>query len=101
MEYDEQAAINYIRARFDADASQRIDDDEILNVIDIIWDYYDEHGLLDIDVDDSDDDVVEVDQLLAYVKKMIAKDKKSPLTPADVETIVNAEIEYEDSLDEI
>ena len=73
-------------------------EDEILNVLDAIMDYYDEHGLNDISADMDDEDGLDMDDLLKYVKKMIAKDKKSPLTPEDVEIIVTAEVEYEDSL---
>lgn len=98
MEFDEQAAIDFIRTKLPADSRQQFDDDEILNVIDIIWDYYEENGYLDIEVVD-DDDVLNTDDLLAYVKKVIAKDSNSPLTVKDVETIVEAELEYEDSLD--
>ena len=57
MEYDEQKAIQYIRDHSEGHAN--FDDDQLLNVIDMIFDYYDEHGLLDIDVDadgNSDDD---------------------------------------------
>lgn len=94
MEYSEEDAIKHIKSKFEKD----IDSDEILNVLDAMMDFYDENGYNDISIDIDDEDA-DTEELLKYVKKMIAKDKQSPLTPEDVETIVMAEIEYEDSLD--
>lgn len=100
MDYNEQEAIKYIRSKMTADALTGVDDDEILNVIDIIWDYYEDKGLLDIDLsDDDDDDVIDLDELVAYVTKMVTKDKKCPLRLENVRALVEAEIEFEDMLD--
>ncbi len=98
MEFDEQKAIDYIRQQLPANSAEEFDDDEILNVIDIMYDYYEENGMCDINADDSDEAELDVDDLMDYVKKVIAKDKNSPLKISDVETIVNAELDYEDSL---
>lgn len=92
MEFNEEEAIKYIIDALGADAG-KIDEDEILNVIDIIWDYYDDNGLLDIDC--GDDDEVNVDDLITYVKKVTAKDKHCPFSPEETERIVRAELEYE------
>lgn len=97
-DYDEQAAIDFIRTKLPANSREEYDDDEILNVIDIIWDYYEENGFLDLDLDDDGPDELSEDDLLAYVKKLIAKDPESPLSVHDVEMIVKAELDYEDSI---
>lgn len=98
MEYDEQKAIDFIRTRLPQTVDSSIDDDEILNIIDMIFDYYDENGFCDLDLDDDDDAELDVDDLMAYVKKMVAKDQDSPFSVEEVEAIVNAELDYEDSL---
>lgn len=95
IEFDEQKAIDFIAARLPQSASK--DGDEILNIIDIIFDYYDENGLCDIDVDD-DDAELDIDDLMAYVKKMAAKDRDCPFSVQEIEAIVNAELDFEDSL---
>lgn len=101
MEFDEQAAIDYIRSHMPAASLDKVDDDEILNLIDIVWDYYDEHGLLDVNLDDDDDDdAVDIGDMVKYVSKVIAKDKNSPITPDLVEDMVKLEIEYEDSIED-
>lgn len=97
-EFDEKEAIKTMRCALASESSARYDDDELLNVIDIIWDWYDDNGLLDID-SEADDDEVNVAVLVAHVRKMLAKDKLSPIAPDDIEPLVVAELQYEQSLD--
>lgn len=89
-----------MRAALSADASANIPDDELLNILDIIWDWYDENGMLDIDAADDDDvdEEAEIAELVKYVKKVLAKDKETPVKPDDVEALVRAEQAYELSL---
>lgn len=96
-EFDEKEAIRAMREALSPEASQRCSDDELLNIIDIIWDWYDDQGLLDIDAE-ADDDDVNVEALNSHVRKMLAKDKMSPIRPDEVEPIVAAELQYEQSL---
>lgn len=74
-------------------------DDDILNIIDAIWDCYEENGLLEIDADDEDDTMPE-DEINTYVVRMMRKDKGCKVEPADIDAIVRAELEYELSLEE-
>ena len=97
-EFDEKEAVKAMRQALSPEASERCSDDELLNVIDIIWDWYEESGLLDID-SEADDEDVNVDALNAHVRKMLAKDKLSPIRPDEVEPIVAAELRYEQPLD--
>lgn len=98
-EFDEKEAIKAMRSALLAESSALYDDDELLNVIDIIWDWYDDQGLLDIDAE-ADDEEVNTDALIKHVGKMIAKDSDSPVKREDVEPLVVAELRYEQSLDE-
>jgi hypothetical protein len=100
MEFDEIKAIEFIRANAAGVDANRYDDDQLLNVIDIIWDYYEDHGLLDISLDnDDDDDNIDTEQLVKHVSKMLAKDKGATIAREDVEPIVLAELEYENTLE--
>ena len=94
MDFDESKAIKYIKSHFPEGAPD-YDEDEILNVIDIIFDYYEDNGMLDIDFDDEED---ETEGLIAHVAKMLSKDPYSTILPEHVSAIVTAEIEYENSL---
>lgn len=98
-EFDEKEAIHSLRAVLSDESSKLYDDDELLNVIDIIWDWYDDQGLLDIDTE-ADDEDINTDALIKHVSKMLAKDSDSPIRREDVEPLVMAELRYEQSLEE-
>lgn len=98
MDYDETKAIKYIRTKLSPESNSEYDDDEILNVIDMIWDYYEDNGFCSMDFENGPDEL-DTEDLLKYVKKIIAKDSMSPLKFDDVDIIVNAELEFEDMLD--
>lgn len=101
MEYDENIAIKQIRKVLSDKSNAIYDDDEILNVIDMIWDFYDENGMLDIDLEDGEDDSEAIySELCDYVVRMLKKDKDAKVLPEDVPAIVKAEIDYELSLEE-
>ena len=99
--FDEDSAIKVIRESLPDTKSASYTDDQILNVIDMIWDFYEENGLLEIDDDEEIEETALFDDLLRYVTKMLQKDKQSGIAPEDVETIVRAEIDYENSLDSL
>lgn len=101
-EFDENEAIDAMRQSLPMDVSDNYDDDELLNLIDIIWDYYEQNGLLNIDIPDDDDGDDDPEALVAeivdYAVRMIRKDKKAKLQAEHIEPLVKAEICYEDSL---
>ncbi|MCC8070730.1 MAG: hypothetical protein LIO90_02865 [Bacteroidales bacterium] len=99
-DFDENKAIAHIRSKIGPEVSKRYSDDDLLNVIDIIWDFYEENGLLEIDADEDIDETALLDDLIIYAKRMLKKDKGSKILPEDVAPIINAEIDYEQSLEE-
>lgn len=99
MQYDESEAIKFIRNYMPADISERYSDDEILNILDMIWDYYEDNGYLDIPAgDDADDASPDLEKLTGYIGKMLAKDKLAVVDTADVHYIVEGELAYEKSI---
>lgn len=102
MEYNEKQAIDFILSKLPEERAKIYTEDEILNVIDIIWDFYEETGLLDPATamleDDDEAEAKEEEMLVAHVRKMLAKDKGSNIDPADIDAIIKAEIEYENSI---
>ena len=58
--FDENKAVEYINNALIESGKSAYPEDEILNVIDMIWDYYEENGLLEIDANfeaDEDEDI--------------------------------------------
>lgn len=100
MEFDENKAIAHIREQLGEERSSVYSDDDLLNVIDIIWDFYEENGLLEIDPDEELDEEDVLDDLRTYTKRMLSKDKGSIIKVEDVNDIIDAEIDYENTLEE-
>lgn len=102
-EFDEKECIDRMRAALPPRAAEAAvyDDDELLNVLDMVWDFYESRGMLD--PDDYTDDEPEGEELLAdicaYVTKMLRNDKAAKVTPSDVEPLIRAELDYEAELD--
>ncbi|MCH5247202.1 MAG: hypothetical protein J1E99_03495 [Muribaculaceae bacterium] len=94
MEFDESKAVDFINERLNG---KKYPADELLNVIDMIWDYYESNGMLEIDAEDDYEEDIE-EQLVDYVKNQLARDKEANVDVADVPAIVRAELDYEDSL---
>lgn len=99
FKFDEDNALKFIRNDIPLEVSQKYSDDEILYVIDTIWDYYEQKGFLSLNLDETEDEVMDVDDLTKYVKKEIRNDKELLMDPKDVELIVKAELNYEESLE--
>lgn len=99
MEFDEELAIKFIRNFASGNKLAEYDDDEILNVIDIIWDYYEDNGMLEIS-EEIDDDDVKPDILIDYVKSILRKDKSATIKDEHVADIVKGELAYENTLEQ-
>ena len=69
----------------------------MLNLVDIIWDYYEINGLLEIDLDE-DETEVSVTDIVDYANRMIRKDKGANIAPEDIPLLVEADLDYENSL---
>ena len=99
MKFDEDDAVNFIRETLPESVSDKYSDDEILYVIDTIWDWYEKNGYLSLDTEVTDDGLLDVEQLVAYVRKEIRNDKEIMMDPDDVGLIVKGELQYEESID--
>ena len=99
MKFDEDDAVNFIRETLPESVSDKYSDDEILYVIDTIWDWYEKNGYLSLDTEVTDDGLLDEEQLVAYVRKEIRNDKEIMMDPDDVGLIGKGELQYEESID--
>lgn len=99
MKFDEDDAVKFIRGTLPKSVNERYSDDEILYVIDTIWDWYEKNGYLSLDAEVTDDELLDEDKLVAYVKKEIKNDDEIMMDPEDVGLIVKGELQYEESID--
>lgn len=95
MEYNESDAIRYIQNQL----SQNIKEDDILNIIDLIWDYYESKGLLEISLEDEDDIEEDIELIINYVKNNNTKKVSFKEDDNLIKQVIYAEIEYEKTLD--
>ncbi|MDE6717995.1 MAG: hypothetical protein K2J70_07375, partial [Muribaculaceae bacterium] len=100
LNYDEQQAVNFIRQLLPADKQAAYTDDEILYVIDIMYDWYEKNGYLDLSMAVTDEEEADISKLTDYVRKEIARDGEVEMDPDDIDLIVKGELEYEESLED-
>lgn len=98
--YDEDEAVDFIRDFLPNEIKNKYTDNDILMVIDIIWDYYESKGLTTLpSEDEEDEEEVDIDALTAYVTKEIKKDDEMIMDTADIKFIIQGELAYEKTLD--
>lgn len=91
--YDENEAIGFIRSRANV---EQLSNDDLLDIIDVIFDYYDENGDLDLDFDDETDDSDDDEAaIISYVTEEL---KDSDIASSQIAEVVRAELAYEQSL---
>lgn len=98
--FDEDMAVKFIRSSIPAEVSEKYDDDDILCIIDIIWDYYEKKGFLSLNADITEEEQLDEDDLVKYVKSEVKKDGQLIMDMKDIDLIVKSELEYEESLED-
>ena len=93
--YDEDEAVKFILNYIPAEAKVRIDDDKIQYVLDVVYDYYDENGL--IDEDSTEEASIDEEEMFKFILKCSKKDKME-LSEDDIQLVLDGEFEYGKSL---
>lgn len=98
--YDEDMAVSFIRSFLPDEIKDKYADDDILLVIDTIWDYYEAKGLTTLPAnDEEDEEQVDIDDMAKYVAKEIKKDGMLTMDYADIKLLIQGELAYEETLD--
>lgn len=104
MEFDDIKAIKFIKAQLPANVAARYDEDMLQYFLDTLFDFYEDSGMLDIDFDDDDDieaaEAKERQQTIEGLTKILAHDKFFDFRAEDIPLLVDAETEYEYTLDD-
>lgn len=75
--------------------------DQTAHILELIFDYYDEHGDLDWDLDKSidEEETDDVDAMTEYVRTYMPRLKvEADYTDDELRAMINAELAYEESL---
>ena len=102
-EFDENDAIEFIRNFMPEKLKNKYSDDDILLIIDTMYDFYEKGDEQETLYDEGDDNNVEfnLNEIVNFVKKSIRKDPDNQVDMDDVKVIVEGEIEYENTLDDL
>lgn len=98
--YDEDDAVKFIQNYLPQEMKGKFTDDEVNYVIDIIYEFYEDKGLLDENTT-PDDEIVDIDEdeLIEFVLKNTRKDKLKEFSAEELTFIIQGELAYCDSLD--
>ena len=96
--YDDEEAVRYIQSHLPQEVQGKYTDDDIVLITDIMVEYYERNGWLDADVDEEID--IDVEDLVNYVISVCKKDKDCTFdkNPEYIRWVVEAEMDYEESL---
>jgi hypothetical protein len=97
IKYDEDAAVKFIKAFLPEECAEKFSDDDILFIMDCMWDFYEDNGYLEITADDTEEDL-DIDKIVDYVNKAVIKDGEIKATKEELKIIINAELQYEESI---
>ena len=102
-EFDENDAIEFIRNFMPEKLKNKYSDDDILLIIDTMYDFYEKGDEQETLYDEGDDnnDEFNLNEIVNFVKKSIRKDPDNQVDMDDVKVIVEVEIEYENTLDDL
>lgn len=93
--YDEEDAVKFILNFLPEDAKKSIDDSKIEYVLDVVYEFYDENGL--IEEDSTEEASIDEEEMFKYILKVSKKDKME-LTEEEVQLILEGEFEYGKSI---
>ncbi|MBP1664747.1 MAG: hypothetical protein H6Q19_1887 [Bacteroidetes bacterium] len=93
--YDEDDAVKFILKLVPDEQKDRINEDAINYVLDVVYDYYEENGLID---DQSTEEAsIDEEEMMKYVLKASKKDKMK-LSEDEIQLILDGEYEYGKSI---
>ena len=93
--YDENDAVKFIIDFLPDEFKTSIDDSKIEYVLDVVYEYYEENGL--IDEDSTEEASIDEDDMLKFILKCAKKDKMQ-IDEEEVELILEGEYQYGKSL---
>jgi len=94
--YDDDEAVRFIQSHVPQEIQGKYTDDEVLLISDTVYDFFERNGWLD-----SDEEVdLDVDEIVNFVIAQCKKDKEChfDLNPEYISWVVEAELDYEESL---
>ena len=99
-EFDENDAISFIRGYVPEAIKNKYSDDDILLLIDTMFDYFEKGDEDEVLYDDDEVDEYNINEIVNYVKKNLRKDPDNQIDVEDIKYLVEGELEYENTLED-
>lgn len=99
--YDEDDSVEFIRKALPQEVKEKFTNDDINYLVDLIYNFYDTKGYFeDEEGEGNDEEMIDIneDELIAYVVKNALKDGVGRFDPEHIELIVQAELDYCESI---
>ena len=97
---DDRQTIEYIKQHRPQELKDRFSDDDLYYFLDVIVEYYTESGILDAQPDKDGYINIDIEAIAQHMAQQARKDKVGEFSADDLRWIVEAEMDYADSLDE-
>jgi len=102
LQYDDNESVKFIKSHLPESVRDEYSDDDIIYIVDLIYDFYDSKGYMDEDQDEIGDEDASIefdeDELVAYVLKNASTDGLGKFESEDIALIVQAELDYCESI---
>ncbi len=95
--YDETESVKFIQNYLPQELKDKFSDDDINYIVDLIYEFYDSKGYMDMDDDDTDIEIDE-DELTEFVVRNALKDKVGKFEAEEIAFVVQGELAYCDSI---
>jgi archaellum component FlaG (FlaF/FlaG flagellin family) len=95
LEFDDDEAMKFILKMVPKEMKKRINENSINYVLDVIYDFYEDKGLIDNDT--TDEANIDEEEMLDYVVKAAKKDNIE-LNEDEIQFILDGEYEYGKSI---
>lgn len=86
--------IEFIRSVIPTEVSERLSDDDLFYLIDIIANYFAETGVLDADPDDDGFINIPIDAMTEYIQTAARKEIEKDFNEEDLAMIIDADLQY-------
>ena len=100
LAYDEDDAVEFIQSCMPKENKGLLSNDDIIYLVDLIYEYYEEKGYLNDDAEEEIEIEVDEEDLINYVYKHAKSANIKGLTVKVVEAVMEGELSYCESLED-
>lgn len=97
--YDEEDSVKFIQNYLPQELKGKFSNDEINYIVDLIYEFYDSKGYMNMDMEDNEEVDIDEEELVQFVIKNALKDKVGKFSEDEITFIVQGELAYCDSID--